>query len=124
MPTAREPEVIPIVLLALSISGRDVPETYVAVDKISTLFIICDVIVCRVDHPPVRVAFGIIVGELVLVGAIACAAVGAASHVSTGGLVGTDVGGQHERGGREKTFVGVVKRCLPYEVRGLPPEGY
>jgi len=87
-----------------------------AVGNISTLSIICDVIVRRVDRPPVRVTFGIIVKGLVLVGTVPCAT---ANQVPAGGLVGMDIGGQHERGGREKTFVRVVNRCLPCKVRGV-----
>lgn len=89
-----------------------------AVGKISTLSIIGDVIVRCVDRPPVRVAFGIIVEELVSVGAVACVAFGVENRVSIGGLVGTDVGTQYERGGREKTCVRVVDRRPRCVIRG------
>jgi len=89
-----------------------------AVDKISTFSIIGDVIIRRVDHPPVRVAFGIIVEELVSVGAVACVAFGVENRVSIGDLMGMDVGAQHKRGGRENTCVRVIDRCPRCVIRG------
>lgn len=77
----------------LSISGWDIPETYIAVGRISTLSIVRDIIVRCIDHSLVRVALGIVVEELVLIGAVARIATGAANQVSTGSLVGTDFRG-------------------------------
>ena len=46
-----------------------------AMSQIPTLSVVRDVVVRRIDRPPVCVAFGVIVEELVLVGAIADCAV-------------------------------------------------
>lgn len=118
VPTARKPEITRISYL-LSISLRDTQEVRIVVSKVSTPSVICDVIVCRIYCPPVRVAFGIIVGELIFVGAIAYGAIGGAGHVSTSGLVGTNVGVQDEWAGSEKALIRVVKRCLPCGGRGI-----
>ena len=113
MSAAREPEVIPVVHHPLGVSGWNTPEASVAMGQISTLSIVCNVIVRRIDRSPIRVVFGIIVEELVLVGAVTSASVWRTNQVSTSGLVGTDIGGQHEWAGREKALIRVVKRCLP-----------
>jgi len=97
----------------LSINVRDIPEIDMTVGQISTLFVVSDVIVRRIDRPPVRVAFGVIIEELILVGAVTCGMVGGANQVSTSGLVSTDVGGQYEWARSEKPLVRVVKSCLP-----------
>jgi len=86
-----------------------------AVSQISALSVVRNVIVRRVDRSPVGVAPGVTVDELVLVGAVTCVAIWGASQVSTGGLMGPDVGVQHEWAGSEKTLIRVVKCRLPYE---------
>ena len=82
------------------------------VGQVPTLSIVRDIIVRRIDCSPIRVVFGIVVGELVLVGAVTCAAVGTTTDVSTSGLVTTNVGGQHERAGGEKALIRAVKGCF------------
>ena len=74
--TSREPEVIPISSYTLSLNDRDVPEMCMAISQVSTLPIVCDVVVRCVDRSPVCVALGVIVEELVLVCTISCGAVG------------------------------------------------
>lgn len=96
----------------------------VAVGQISALSIVRDVIVRSIDRSPVGVAPGVAVDELVLIGAVTCVAVGGTSHVSASGLMGPDVGVQHEWAGSEKAFIRVVKCCLPCEGMGPPSEGF
>ena len=89
----------------------------IAVGQISTLFVVRDVIVRRIDRSPVGVASGVIVEELVLIGAVTRVTIGGASHVSTSGLMGVDIGVQHEWAGGEKALMRVIKCCLPCEGR-------
>ena len=59
-----------------NVSVRDTPGVVdMAMSQIPTLSVVRDVVVRRIDRPPVCVAFGVIVEELVLVGAIADCAV-------------------------------------------------
>lgn len=95
-----------------------------SVGQISTLSVVRDIIVRRINRSPVGVVFGVIVEELVFVGAVTCVAVGGASHAPTSGLMGADIGFQHEWAGSEKALIRAVKRCLPCEGRGSSPEGY
>ena len=117
MPTAREPKAIPNACYILNVGYRDTPWITITTGRISALSIICDIIVRRVDPSPVRVASGIIVIELVLIGAVACGTVGGVNSVSIGGLVRTDVRCQREWAGREKPL-GLINRCLSCEGRG------
>ena len=95
-----------------------------AVGQISALSVVRDIIVRCINCPPVCVAFSIVVEELVLVGAIAHVAVWGCNQVSISGLMGMDVGAQHEWAGGEEALIRVVNRCLPCEGRGSSPEGY
>lgn len=71
--TARESKAARYIL---NISCRDTPWVTTAVGQASTLSVVRDTVVCRIDPPPVRVSFGIIVTELVLVCAVTCGAAG------------------------------------------------
>ena len=98
-PASRESENIPSVRYVLSFSGRGIPRTTAVMGQVSAFSVVSDDIIRCINYPPVCVTSGIVVKELVIVGAISYSTNGGADQVSTGNLMGTDAGGWYERAG-------------------------
>ena len=112
-PASRESENIPSARYVLSVSGRGIPRTTAVMGQVSAFSVVSDDIIRCINYPPVCVTSGIVVKELVIVGAISYNANGGADQVSTGNLMGTDAGCWYERAGREKSLIRLINRRLP-----------